>query len=286
MLRMGGRFWYLKYQSLECPHRRQKYLEDINYAFQVTDCLAFNSHFIREESFRLFDELAIPYKSAETVVDIGVCPIIGTQESNLHNGLKKSDDELIISCVGKFKKFSKRQDLLVEAFARLPDCSNLRLVFAGDGPEMEAVRSIAKDRGVEQRVEFLGSISQADVYKLLELSDVFVHPTEFEGSSKAVAEAMSVGAAVLASNIPPNAEHISHEGNGLLAENTIESFLEQLQRICSDEPLRNELSASALNYAQDHFRPEINALHYQALFYELCRSGKLSKLKNKRRFVA
>jgi len=281
VMRMGGRFWYLKYQNFKNPAKQQRYLEQINYAFQTTDCLAFNSEFIRKESYRLFDELSIPYSSAEAIIDIGVEPISDEVDSSVIDNLQKNDGDLFLCCIGKFKKFSKRQDLLIEALAELKD--EVKVIFAGDGPEMPRMQELARSKGVSSRVFFLGSISQADVYRLLKISDIFIHPSEFEGSSKAVAEAMCLGKPVVASNIPPNAEHIVNEVNGLLAENEVDSFVQQISKLVADVKLRVRVGKVAKEYSDIHFEPSKNALRYEALFRELIRNGKIASVTKKRK---
>ena len=59
---------------------------------------------------------------------------------------------------------AKRIDLLLEAAAAEP---SLRVVIAGDGPDRERLERIARDRGLDGRVEFTGRVTDtqlADLY--------------------------------------------------------------------------------------------------------------------------
>jgi glycosyltransferase involved in cell wall biosynthesis len=89
----------------------------------------------------------------------------------------------------------KRADVAVEALAALDDeHRHVRLGVIGVGPELEHLRELAQRLGVDQRVEFLGSIEHHErVWSLLRGADVFLAPSEREGFGLAVAEALAVG---------------------------------------------------------------------------------------------
>ncbi len=97
--------------------------------------------------------------------------------------------------LGRLDLRHKRLDLLLDGWdrARPP---GWRLVLAGDGPDREAVRKLAER--VDPPVLLLGW--QDDVRPLLDAADLLVLPTNSEGFSNAVAEAMASGLPVLVSD--------------------------------------------------------------------------------------
>lgn len=68
-----------------------------------------------------------------------------------------------ILSVGRLDK-SKRIDLLIRALQYSNPCA--KVVIAGKGPEDTALKKLARDLGVEKRVEFLGFVPDEDVLKL------------------------------------------------------------------------------------------------------------------------
>jgi glycosyltransferase involved in cell wall biosynthesis len=58
---------------------------------------------------------------------------------------------------------AKRIDLLVEAAALEP---GLRVVIAGEGPDRERLESLARERGLDGRVEFAGRVSEEELARL------------------------------------------------------------------------------------------------------------------------
>jgi glycosyltransferase involved in cell wall biosynthesis len=74
--------------------------------------------------------------------------------------------------------------------------------IAGDGPMRAEWQSLARELGVDDRVEFLGH--RADVDELLREADVFVLPSVYEGVSNAQLEAMASALPCVAlRNAPP-----------------------------------------------------------------------------------
>lgn len=87
---------------------------------------------------------------------------------------------------------------LVEAFAAWhaghPDA---RLSLAGTGDLEQELRRVAIDRGVIDRIEFLGPVRPADLGPVFDEADVLVHLSELETFGMTVAEAAMVGLPVV-----------------------------------------------------------------------------------------
>ncbi|MFI1398408.1 glycosyltransferase [Streptomyces sp. NPDC020681] len=105
-------------------------------------------------------------------------------------------DALVVGGVGRLVP-GKRFDVLVRAVAALPGA---RLLLAGDGPELTALRTLAAQLGAADRVRLLGECdAQGDlgVPALLSAMDVFVSASREEAFGLAVIEALAAGLPVL-----------------------------------------------------------------------------------------
>jgi glycosyltransferase involved in cell wall biosynthesis len=72
-----------------------------------------------------------------------------------------SYDDFVLS-VNRLDR-AKRIDLLIEAAATRPE---LRVVIAGDGPDRERLEQLARERGLNGRIEFAGRVSADELTRL------------------------------------------------------------------------------------------------------------------------
>lgn len=106
----------------------------------------------------------------------------------------------------------KRINILIRMLSEWNSLNKkIKLVIAGDGPESENLRRLAQNLELNDKVAFLGAIS--DVSHLYSAIDVFCLPSLSEGMSNSILEAMASELPVIASDIPPNRELID-EGKG------------------------------------------------------------------------
>ena len=105
----------------------------------------------------------------------------------------------------------KAFDVLIRAMPRVPGAT---LLIAGEGPEGEKLRRLARGEGVAGRVVF--SPWRQDVGALLKAADVFVCPSRLEPLGNVVLEAWSAGCPVVAAAADGPRELITNGADGLL----------------------------------------------------------------------
>jgi len=100
---------------------------------------------------------------------------------------------------------------LIEAFSRLDTAKRLVIVGAPSFTEdySKYLLSLSKD---DPRVRFVGFQGGETLDALYSYASLYVHPSESEGLSLSILEAMSHGTPVLISDIPENLEAIDHAG--------------------------------------------------------------------------
>jgi glycosyltransferase involved in cell wall biosynthesis len=87
-------------------------------------------------------------------------------------------------------------------------------LLVGDGPLRLASETRAAQLGLAESMRFLGT--RDDVTAVLSAADVVVHPSQQEGFSNAILEAMAAGRPVVATAVGGNSEAVVHEETGLL----------------------------------------------------------------------
>ncbi len=134
----------------------------------------------------------------------------------------------------------KAQPILLHALSGLAELP-WELDFVGDGPNLEACRSLTAELGLARRVHFLGW--RDDVAERLARAQIFVLASHFEGLPLSILEAMRAGLPVVASDVGGVAEAVAEGETGLLSgrQEPGESLRRNLRSVLRDPELRARL---------------------------------------------
>jgi glycosyltransferase involved in cell wall biosynthesis len=150
----------------------------------------------------------------------------------------KNGDTLVVGTIGQLRR-EKRQDLLLEACASLAATRNVRCVFAGDGPEAEALKQRSHDLGMAGRVEFLGRVKETQhVYPQF---DIFALSSSTEQMPMSVIEAMACGLPVVSTDVGDVKGMVSDANRDFVI--AWPDYGNALERLASDPELRRRLGA-------------------------------------------
>jgi glycosyltransferase involved in cell wall biosynthesis len=138
--------------------------------------------------------------------------------------------------------------VLADAWSRVLDrCPDAHLVLLGEGPEREALTA----RELPQ-AHLLGT--RQNVVSYLHCSDVFVLPSEREGLSNALLEAMAAGLGCVATNVGGTPELITDGVTGaLVPAGQAEALADMLVRYLTDAELRGRTGRAAREYVCAHY---------------------------------
>lgn len=114
------------------------------------------------------------------------------------------EDVLLLAAGGLERR--KGFDLLIDALSLVGD-PRVRLLIAGSGPDADALRARAAERGVTDRVHLLGQ--RADLPALFAAADAFVLSSRGDSMANVMLEAMAAGLPVLATDVPGTAQALA-----------------------------------------------------------------------------
>ncbi len=138
------------------------------------------------------------------------------------------DDALVIVSTARLSR-EKGVDRLLRAFNRLGNESGSPwLLLAGDGALRPDIDSLVSGSAQGRRIKMLGQVE--DVRPLLQASDIFILPSDSEGFSIGLIEAMATGLVCVSTMVGGSREIISDGETGFLVDRTDEGVLFGLQR--------------------------------------------------------
>lgn len=168
-------------------------------------------------------------------------------------------DKYTITCVGRLTGRTKRQHLLIEAFARLakdhPDWQVKLWGDTYDKPYVASLRSKIKKYGLGKQVFLCGTTKEMDA--VWKETDIFAFPSHHEGFGLALVEAMCCGIPAVGYRSCPAVNELIQSGKtGLLVEEGASALAEGLKKLMESPVLREGFGKNA-QMAAEMYRPEI-----------------------------
>jgi glycosyltransferase involved in cell wall biosynthesis len=158
-------------------------------------------------------------------------------------------DERVLLNIARFAP-AKNQSLAVEALALLDERHHL--IFIGDGADRAAVERLSLERGLAERVMFLGY--RNDATALMAGADTIVVTSKIEGMPLTVMEAMLTGIPVVSTPWRGASEMLGDGSYGIISPNYTADYLATALRNALDEPSATQArSERALSFARTEF---------------------------------
>jgi glycosyltransferase involved in cell wall biosynthesis len=135
----------------------------------------------------------------------------------------------------------KNHPLFIEsAFRTLQQVPDAQFVIAGDGPERPNIEAVIKEKQIESKVHFLGSIS--DIPGVLSMVDVFGLTSHNEASPVSIMEALSCRRPVVATDVGSIDESVVNGKTGFLVPaGDAEKMSQRWRELLSNQELRDTL---------------------------------------------
>lgn len=204
------------------------------------------------------DRTRVVWSAVSELVAAQVGRALGTAVTVLPNGVdvqfwcgehrqtrRTSDVVTLVSALRMHRK--KRPRALLRAFVSAVADAGVpaRLVFAGSGPELAALRSEGKqlDAATGVSVEFRDWLDPAALRTLYRESDAFVLPSRHEAFGIAALEARAAGLPVIASSDAGCQEFLRHGETALLCANDTD-FAKAMTQLIRDPALRHRLRSA------------------------------------------
>ncbi|HWQ11817.1 MAG TPA: glycosyltransferase family 4 protein [Roseiflexaceae bacterium] len=149
-------------------------------------------------------------------VPISPSPFAGEEERRVYRRQFVADGQALVFCVGRLV-YEKGQHVLLEAWPQvLSAAPQARLLVAGTGAQLDALKQRARELGVAQQVIFTGFVADEDRDRLYHVADVAVFPSIYEPFGIVALEAMAACCPVVVSETGGLMEVVHQQETGLV----------------------------------------------------------------------
>jgi colanic acid/amylovoran biosynthesis glycosyltransferase len=225
----------------EASYLRQK-IETAKFVICISD-------YCRSQVMRIAPHVA---ESRFEVVRLGVdCEALRTKAPALNGSL---NTPVQFVCTGRMVA-AKGHRILVEAAAGIQAAGiEFTLVLIGDGAERSALEALTRERGIAERVKFMGSMAHNETLRQVSNADVFVLASFAEGLPVALMEAMALGVPCVSTPIAAIPELIHDGENGLLVSPAnVRALSAAMERLALDPELRMKLGEAARETVEESY---------------------------------
>ena len=178
----------------------------------------------------------------------------------------------VVGTVGRMQTV-KAQTHLAHAFVRALQMQpqqreRLRLIMVGEGPLRAQAQAILDAGGAGPLAWLPGE--RADVPDVMQGLDCFVLPSQAEGISNTILEAMAAGLPVLATDVGGNAELVlDGETGALVPPGDVQALADGLLRMANDRVCAAAMGRAGRARVEQHFSLPAMVAGYRSLYQRL-----------------
>ncbi len=242
----------------------RSYLPITRYGIQQSDGVTAVSKFLKQATIETFD-----FDEIEVIPNF-ISPDLYQREkgSPICKDLSPNGEKLLIH-VSNFRPVKRPADC-VEILAKVREKGgNARLIMVGDGPELSAVRHLAKQLEMQDYISFVGK--QANISDYLAVGDVFLLPSEEESFGLAALEAQACEVPVVATRVGGIPEVVSEGESGFLSDiGDTEKMSDDALKFVKDDEMRRAFGEKGrelaiLRYSSEKIIPQYIAFYEKIL---------------------
>lgn len=211
-----------------------------------------------------------------TVVYNGVDTAKFVRQADARQRIRKSlmvTNEILFGMVANIVPL-KGQDFFLKGFGRAklqkPDLSAKTLIIGRvlDPAYHHKLRRDVSEMGLDNSVLFMDFTP--DIQEIYSALDIFVLPSEREGFSRSLIEAMSASLPVLATNIEAIAEAVTNGENGILVDyEDVDRLAAAVIKLCSDHNFREKSGPLNRRKAMSHFDLDEHAKNIEKIYHDI-----------------
>lgn len=221
--------------------------------YRYVDCVHYPTEFIRSVFERVINT-TVPNRVISNGVNRRFRPAPAEKPEELR-------DKFVILFTGRYSK-EKRHRVLIDAVNRSKYRERIQLIFAGSGPQEKKLREYAQKL---PNMPIFSFFTREELVKVINYSDLYVHPAEIEIEAIACLEAISCGVVPIIADSPRCAtKYFAREPNNLFRVNDSEDLASKIDWWLDNPEERKRCGEGYLGYAKqfdfDHCMDEMESM--------------------------
>jgi glycosyltransferase involved in cell wall biosynthesis len=181
----------------------------------------------------------------------------GINESIIIKTNKKTGNQLSIVYVGRVQKY-KGIDQVIKALSKIKERNFIFNIVGKNAGDRERLENISKELGLEKKVVFWGEVSDRVKEEILERSEIFVFPSEWEAFGIAMLEGMAKGNSVISTKTEGGRYLVSKENGFLFDYGDINKLTFYLEKLIDDKKLRAKMGQENIKKAKNFLWKDIS----------------------------
>lgn len=225
---------------------------------------------------RLNKTTGYPLSKIEVIpngVPVPPCDDREATRSRIRRELGIPQQAIVFGSIGGLRPV-KGFELAIEALAQIRGLPvPPHLILVGEGPLGDTLRTLARERGVEDRVHLVGR--HRDIGPWLAAFDLFVNTSLSEGMSQAILEAMGFGLPLVVTDVGGNPSLVGgRDGCGLvLPHRDPVGWAQSLVELATNVDQRQRFSQQGMARHDRDYSLTRMVDRYTRIYLSLCRSG-------------
>jgi glycosyltransferase involved in cell wall biosynthesis len=246
------------------PHRSFFFRRAVRFLLNRADRIVAQSSNTRDNAFRYYQ----PEK------DISIIPLAfhppelpRVSREDVFIDENVDEDDFLLITVGRLIK-RKAIDTIIRSLQKI-NYSSIKLLIIGDGPERGNLMRLVEDLSLNDRVIFLGYVSNEVKYRYLAVSNLFVLTSLHEGFGIVFMESMYCGLPIVCTNSGGQVDFLKNGENAILIDvGDADACAEAIVRFYEDRELYSNCSINNKKKVMNFYAENI-ANQYIKLFNDL-----------------
>lgn len=153
-------------------------------------------------------------------------------------------------------------DIAIKLLKKYPEC---RFLIVGDGDQREEIECRIKNNNLQDKFYITGWVENP--YKYLDIFDVALLTSKWEGFGLVIPEYMAAGKPVVASNVGGISNIIEDGINGFIVDNLdVDKFVEIIEKIINNEIIKCNLINCGLETVKNKYDFKRNIVEHEIIF--------------------